>query len=135
MAPGSTPAATAANTPRAGPSQATRPGSPPWPSSAIIHTKKRTAEGDWVSALSAEYPPGLAADIIRIGGYLLTRSGQGEIPLPQPSDRLDHPFDQHRHSDRAGNFSHADWTVPQPNHPLQAVSKASQSTKVQRQLP
>ena len=66
---------------------------------------KKTPDGQWLSTLTAECPASLADALLAAGGHLLTTSGQGEIPLPAPADRL--------RLDRA-----------RPNHPLEAITSA-----------
>ena len=58
---------------------------------------KRTHSGAYVSTLTAEYPASLAQAIMQHCSFLVTRLGQGEVPLPQPHNTR-HPPASRPHS-------------------------------------
>ena len=87
---------------------------------------KRTPSGAYVSTLTAEYPASLAQAIMQHCSFLVTRSGQGEVPLPQPQDTWERAFEgpRHRPCDGGGHTSWADHTVPHSTGPLAQVTVA-----------
>ena len=83
-------------------------------------------QGVYLSTLTAEYPPSLALQLAQIGIGRVSKTGSFRLALPLHSNcpntvtlapcRL--PT-----CDGAGMHSSADWCLPKPKHPLQAVAK------------
>ena len=84
-------------------------------------------QGVCLSTLTAEYPPSLALQLAQIGVGRVSKTGSFRQALPLQSNsprtvtlapcRL--PT-----CDGAGMRSSADWCLPKPDHPLQAVARS-----------
>ena len=78
-------------------------------------------QGVYLSTLTAEYPPSLALQLAEIGKGRVSKTGSFRLALPLHSNcqsALQAP-----HLDGAGMHSSADWCLPKPEHPLQAVAR------------
>ena len=80
----------------------------------------------YLSTLTAEYPPSLALQLAQVGIGRVSKTGSFRLALPLHSNcpsTVTLAPGRLPTCDGAGMHSSADWCLPKPEHPLQAVAR------------